>query len=396
MTDDDARNYPPGVAILRVEGREVVLVGTAHVSRDSVALVREVIEREAPDAVCLELDSRRYEALSQQRYWEALDLRQVIRKRQLATLLVNLVLFSYQKRLGTKLGVVPGSEFLEASRLARELGIEVGLCDRDIRVTLRRAWAALSFYRKSMLITLLLVSLFERPEFSEQDIDRIRQQDVLSELLQELGKTLPELKRVLIDERDTYLAQKIRKAPGRKLVAVVGAGHLKGMSKALAEPREIDLAELETVPPVALIWKVLGWSIPAVILGSIGYIWWAKGAAAAGDNALYWFFANAIPAGIGCAFAMAHPGAIAAAFFSAPFTTLSPLIGSGHVAALAQAYCQPPLVREFQTLSEDMASFKQWWLNRVLRIFLVLILTSLGGLVGVWIGGLGVVSQLFK
>jgi pheromone shutdown-related protein TraB len=396
VTDHGLRNYPPEVTILNTQGREIILVGTAHVSRESVNLVRQVIERERPDTVCLELDSRRYEALSQQRYWETLDLRQVIRKRQLATLLVNLVLSSYQKRLGMKLGVMPGSELLEASLVAKELGIEVALCDRDIRITLRRTWAALSFYRKSMLLTLLLASLFERPELTEQEIDKIRQQDVLSEVLKELGDNMPELKRVLIDERDAYLAQKIRQVSGRKVVAVIGAGHLAGMSQAISEAREVDLAELETVPPVPTVWKALGWSIPLVILGSIGYIWWAKGLVAAGNNVLYWFFANAIPAGIGCALAFAHPAAIASAFFSAPFTTLSPLIGSGHVAALAQAYFQPPLVNEFQTLSEDVASLKRWWLNRVLRIFLVLFLTSLGGIIGVWIGGVGVVSNIFK
>lgn len=396
MTDHGLRDYPPEVTILNIHGREIILVGTAHVSRESVTLVRRVIEQERPDTVCLELDTRRHEALSQQRYWETLDLRQVIRKRQLATLLVNLILSSYQKRLGMKLGVMPGSELLEASVVARELGIDVALCDRDIRVTLRRTWASLSFYRKSMLLTLLLASLFERPEITEQEIDKIRQQDALSEVLKELGKTMPEVKRVLIDERDAYLAQKIQQAPGSKVVAVIGAGHLAGMSQALADAREVDLAELEAVPPVGMAWKALGWSIPLVILGSIGYIWWAKGLVAAGNNVLFWFFANAIPAGIGCAVAFAHPAAIAAAFFSAPFTTLSPLIGSGHVAALAQAYFQPPLVNEFQTLTEDITSLKRWWRNRVLRIFLVLLLTSLGGVIGVWIGGVGVVSNIFK
>jgi pheromone shutdown-related protein TraB len=395
VTDNGARDYPPEVTIIRSRGRELILVGTAHISKNSVALVHRVIEDEHPDTVCLELDNRRYEALSQQSYWETLDLRQVIRKRQLATLMVNLVLSSYQKRLGMKLGVMPGSELLEASRVARELGIEISLCDRDIRVTLRRAWAALSFYRKSMLLAVLLTSLFEKPELTEQEVEKIRQQDALSELLKELGKAMPELKRVLIDERDAYLAEKIQQSPGQKVVAVVGAGHLSGMSKALSETRNVDLAELETIPPVSPFYKALGWSIPVLILGSIFYIGCTKGLVAAGDNLIYWFLANSIPAGIGCALALAHPAAIASAFFSAPFTTLSPVIGSGHVAAFAQAYFQPPFVSEFQTLSDDVASVRRWWLNRVLRIFLVLTLTSLGGLIGVWIGGVGVISNVF-
>lgn len=395
MNENSPHQYPSDVRIVELDGRILILVGTAHISHESVDLVREVITRERPDCVCVELDQRRHQTLSQKRVWEELDLREVIRNRQLATLLVNLILTSYQKQLGGKLGIVPGTELLEAIKAAEEGGIPFSLCDRDIRVTLRRAWHTLSLFRKAMLASLLLAAIFEKPEFSEEDLRRIRQQDVLSELMQELGKHMPVLKRVLIDERDAYLAQKIREAPGNKIVAVVGAGHLEGMFEALVTKRAIDLDELDTIPPISLAWKAFGWSLPLLIVGSILYIGWSKGAEAAGDNALYWILANSIPSAIGCAIALAHPLTIVAGFLAAPFTSLTPLVGAGYVTSFVQAYVRPPFVYEIQSVSDDIVKLKKWWGSRLLKVFLVLILTSIGSLIGTWVGGIEIVSNLF-
>ncbi|MGW8323665.1 MAG: TraB family protein, partial [Thermodesulfobacteriota bacterium] len=248
---------------LNLEGREILLVGTAHVSRASVDLVRQVIEREEPDCVCVELDERRYQALSQRARWENLDLKRLISEKQLSTLLVNLILAAYQKKLGEQLGVLPGTELLEAVRAAEERSIPVALCDRDVRVTLRRAWHATSFFRKAYLVSALIVSLFEKTELTEEELARLRETDVLSELMQELGKTLPEIKEVVIDERDAYLAEKIRSARGNRVVAVVGAGHVEGIAKILEAGKESDLEAINTIPPVSPAWKMLGLGIPA-------------------------------------------------------------------------------------------------------------------------------------
>ncbi|MEE8524751.1 MAG: TraB/GumN family protein, partial [Thermoanaerobaculia bacterium] len=204
------RGYPPEVEILDLDGRRIVLVGTAHVSHSSVELVRRVIGEEQPDRVCVELDQQRYDSLSKKKQWEALDLKQVIRKKQLPTLLLNLVLAAYQKRLGGQLGIQPGTELLEATRLASEHGIPIELCDRDVRVTLRRAARRTSFFRRLMLLSEFIVSMFDPPEISEEQIQELKRQDVLNELLEELGRHLPALKEVLIDERDAYLAESIR------------------------------------------------------------------------------------------------------------------------------------------------------------------------------------------
>ncbi len=390
------RNYPPDVHWIKVDGREFILVGTAHISRESAKLVREVIQNEQPDVVCVELDPQRYQALSQQRKWENLDLKTVIRQKQLATLMINLLLASYQKRLGQQLGVQPGVELLEAVKVAEENGIPVALCDRDIRITLRRAWNSMNLLDKVKLLTAGMAGIFEKQEISEEKLAEIRQKDVLSELITELGNAMPTLKTALIDERDTYLAQKIRAASGQRVVAVVGAGHVQGMITALQSAHERDLGEIEQIPPVSPLWKWVGWGVPAIIIGSIALIGYNKGLAAAGDNAMYWFLANGIPSSIGGLIAGAHPVTVVTAFMAAPFTSLTPVIGAGYVCAFVQAYVQPPVVKEFQTVSEDVGHLRNWWKNKLLRIFLVFILTSLGSLIGTYIGAYEIISNLLN
>ncbi|MDG2333563.1 MAG: TraB/GumN family protein [Myxococcota bacterium] len=390
-----SNDYGDDVRILDVHGRRFYLVGTAHISQHSVDLVRQVIEREQPDCVCVELDQQRYEALSQEKTFEAQDLREVIRNRQLAALLMNLLLASYQKRLGMKLGVTPGKELLEATRTAEENEIPISLCDRDVRITLRRAWAAISFWHKVQLASGIMASAFENTEISEDELARIRRQDVLSELMRELGEAMPKLKTSLIDERDAYLAHKIIESEGQKIVAVVGAGHVEGMSRAIEAGEAIDLGELETIDPVSNLWKWIGWAIPTLIVGSIGWIGYSQGFARAGENALFWFLANAIPSGLGGLLAFAHPLTSLAAFFAAPFTSLTPLIGAGYVAAFVQTWLVPPTVQEIRSVGEEIATARGWWTNRLLRILLVFILTTLGSVIGTWVGGVEIVSNLF-
>jgi pheromone shutdown-related protein TraB len=385
----------PDVHVAAVGGREFIVVGTAHISSESTALVREVIERERPDAVCLELDRQRHEALSNPKRWDALDVKQLIRDRQLAALIANLMLAAYQRKLGLALGVKPGAELLEAGCVAESLGIPVALCDRDVRVTLRRAWASLSLWKKSLLLSTFLASVFERQQLSEADLRELRQQDVLSGLMAELATSLPALKRVLIDERDAYLAQKIRETPGRRVVAVVGAGHVAGLLAALREPAPVELASLERIPPVSWLTRWLGWSIPVGVLLALVAIGITQGVDAAVRDLAFWGLVTGIPCALGAAAAFAHPITIASAFVTAPITTLTPLLGAGHVLALVQAYVQPPLVAEFESLSDDFMRPLRWWRNRLLRVMLVFILTTLGTLIGMYVGGLEIAAKLF-
>ena len=393
LVDGDA--YPEEVDILELGGRRIVLVGTAHISKESVELVRRVIEAERPDRVCLELDPQRYRALREKQKWENLDLKEIIRRKQLPTLIVNLLLGAYQKRLGGQLGIEPGSELLEGARVAEELGIPVELCDRDVRATLRRAGAATSLWRKLWLASELLASLFEPQEISEEQLAELKKKDALSELMGAVGERYPDLKKALIDERDAYLKEKIQRAEGDRLVAVVGTGHLEGIRKALVEDRPVDLEALAVIPKASPWWKVVGWGIPALILASLGFIAWKQGFGEAGNNLGFWILANSIPTAIGAALAAAHPLTILAGAIAAPITSLSPLVGAHYVTAFVQAYLRPPVVKEFKTLSDDVATLKGWWRNKLLRIVLVFILPALGSVLGTFVGGSRILSNLF-
>ena len=397
MLDQERLNkdYPSDVQVIHLGTREIILVGTAHISKDSVDLVRRVINSETPDCVCVELDAKRYETLSKKKRWESLDLKEIIRKKQLSTLLFNLMLASYQKKLGNQLGVLPGTELLAAVKTAEEKGISIALCDRDVRVTLRRAWHATSFFKKNYLLASLLAGLFDRTEITEEKLNELKKTDVLSELMLELGQALPDLKRVLIDERDTFLSERIKNAEGERIVAVVGAGHVEGIKEALLEDRHAQMEEINVIPPVSPIWKVLGWSIPAVILASLGAIAWNKGCDVAGDNIIYWILANGIPSSIGAMLALAHPLTIVSAFAAAPVTSLTPVIGAGYVTAFVQVLVQPPVVREFETVLEDMSTLIGWWKNKLLKVFLAFLLPGLGSMIGSWIGGYEIISNLF-
>ncbi|HJO24077.1 MAG: TraB family protein [Myxococcota bacterium] len=391
----DGTDWSRDVHSVAVGDREIILVGTAHISRESADLVREVIEHERPDAVCIELDPQRFAALSQKRRFDALDLKQVIRNRQLAALIANLLLATYQKKLGGKLGVTPGTELLEASRTAERLEIPISLCDRDVRVTLRRAWSALSLWKKARLVSDFLASGFESAELDEDQLRQMRERDVLSELMEDLGRALPELKQVLIDERDAYLAHRIRETEGQRVVAVVGAGHVEGMRRALEEQREIDLHALETVPPVSTVWRWVGWGVPTLVIGGLVWIGLTKGASVAGESLAFWILANGVPSTIAAAAALAHPATVAAAFFVAPVTSLTPVIGAGTVLAFVQSWVQPPLVSEFESFSDDMASPRAWWRSRLLRVLLVFVLTTIGSLIGTYVGGLEILANVF-
>jgi pheromone shutdown-related protein TraB len=388
--------YSDDVLTIHLADKTILLIGTAHISQESTDLVIQVIEQEKPDTVCIELDDKRFQALSKKKQWENLDLKQIIRNKQLSTLMVNLVLASYQKKLGGQLGIMPGTELLMAATVAKKNNIRMALCDRDVRITLRRAWHATPLWKKGYLMATLITSLFDRTELDEEKLAELRNKDVLSELMSEIGEVMPEAKKALIDERDIYMAEKIKEVPGKNIVAVVGAGHMEGIQKVITEDNREQLKSIEEIPPVSKFWKIIGWSIPAVIIMSIVTIGIQKGAGAAGANLGYWILANGIPSAIGALLAMAHPATVLSAFASAPITSLTPVIGAGYVTAFVQVMTRPPVVKEFEAVSADISSFTGWWQNKLLRIFLVFILTGFGSAIGTWVGGYRIVTNLFS
>ncbi len=368
---------------LTIEGKEIVLVGTAHISQDSVETVRRVIEDESPETVCIELDSQRYESLRNQRRWESLNLIQVIRNGQVPFLMANLALAAFQKRMGLHTGVKPGAELAAAGETAERLGVEVRLVDRDIRTTLLRAWRKTGLWKKLNLVSTLIAGLFENQKLDEAELARLRQTDTLSAMLEEMGTLLPSVKTILVDERDTYMAHFIRNAPGNKIVAVVGAAHIPGILRKLevtTTPQEI--AEISVIPAKTQLSKVIPWAIPAivVILFVSGFVLGDRERVA--GAAIAWVLANGLLAALGATIAMGHPLTVATAFVAAPITSLNPTIGAGMVTGLVQAFVAAPTVKDMERVGDDLANWRGWWSNRMTRVLLVFLFSSLGSAAG--------------
>jgi pheromone shutdown-related protein TraB len=254
----------------------------------------------------------------------------------------------------------------------------------------------MSFWQKLKFLFGGVGGLFEKQELTEEKLAELRSKDVLSEMMDELGKAMPVLKKVIIDERDQYIVEKMRQIKGDKIVSVVGAGHVNGIIKALESEVIIDLKAIEVIPKPSPVAKIIGWGIPSIIIGSILFIGYSKGLSEAGDNALFWILANGIPSAIGALIALAHPITILTAFLAAPITSLSPLIGAGYVAAFVQAYFQPPIVKDFQSVAESARKFSMWWKNKLLKVLLVFILASLGSVLGTYVGLFEIVKNVFN
>jgi len=368
---------------LDYDDKQVILVGTAHVSRESAQQVRQVIQEEQPDTVCVELCQSRYQSIRQKERWQETDIVKIIKEKKTFLLLSNLMLASFQKRIAKKLDIKPGQEMIAAIETAEEVGAEIHLADRDIRTTLSRTWRALGLWSKIKLFFQLMLSLGEVEEITEEDIEKMKQQDVLETLLAEVGKSLPVLKTILIDERDQYLAQKIRTAPGKKIVAVVGAGHIPGIKKCWKE--DVDVLALEQLPPKSKTAGILKWLIPVAILVMFVAGFFYGGAQAGKDMILWWIGANAILAGIGAIIALAHPITIVSSMLAAPLTSLNPMIAAGWVSGLVEAFSRKPKVKDLEKLPEDILSIGGFWRNKVTRILLVVVFTNIGSSIGTFV-----------
>lgn len=368
---------------LTLDNREYVLVGTAHISQDSVETVKSVIRDENPDTVCIELDELRHRALRNPRHWESLNLIQVLKQGQAPFLLANLALSSFQKRMGLQTGVKPGAELAAAAELADELGKDVRLVDREIRTTLLRAWRKASLWKKMTLFSTLLASMFDSQELNEEELTKLRQTDTLSAMLDEMAEVLPIVKTILVDERDTYMAHHIGLAPGHKIVAIVGAAHMPGILKKLGQSySSAEMAELSVIPEKTTLSKVLPWLIPAIVVGLFIAGFMAGDTQQLANAAVAWILANGVLSALGALIALGHPLTIVAAFIAAPITSLNPTIGAGFVTGLVQAFVTPPQVKDMEHVSEDIAKLSGWWRNRLTRVLLVFVFSSIGSAIG--------------
>jgi pheromone shutdown-related protein TraB len=365
------------------EDKEIFLIGTAHVSRESTQLVGTVIQEKRPETVCIELCESRYNALTQKNRWQDTDLIKVIKQKKAFLLLSNLMLASFQKRIGAKLGISPGEEMSRAIETAKSVGAAIHLADRDIRITLSRTWRLIGLWTKIKLLAQLITSLGEVDSIKEEDIEMMKKKDVLETLLSEIGESLPQLRQILIDERDQYLAYKIRNAPGKKIIAVVGAGHVPGIQTNWNEP--VDINALEQIPPKGRLFSFLKWGVPVAIVGLIFVGFFSSGIAAGAQMIRWWILANAVFGGLGAAMALAHPLTVFSAIVASPLTSLNPMIAAGWVAGLVEVLLRRPKVKDFERLSEDISSLKGFWKNKITRILLVVVLTNIGSSLGTFV-----------
>lgn len=386
MTESAATPADNGsIRRLTLDGREIILVGTAHVSQASVTMVREVIAAEQPDTVCVELDHQRHKALRNPRHWENLNLIEIIRQGQAPFLCANLALSAYQKRMGLHTGVRPGAELAAAAEEAEQRGLAVRLIDREIRTTLLRAWRRAGFWKKMSLLATLLAGMFEKQTISEEELARLRESDTLTALLDELAQVLPMVKTILVDERDLYMANEIRHSPGERIVAVVGAAHLPGIVARLGAPSPppAEIAELSVIPAPGKLGKAMQWLIPALVVGVFVIGLFAGDMSKLTTAAVGWVLATGGLSALATAAALGHPLTILAAFVAAPVTTLHPAIGVGFVTALVQAFLVAPTVRDMERAGEDIVTVRGWWRNRMTRVLLVFFLSNLGAAAGV-------------
>jgi pheromone shutdown-related protein TraB len=373
-------------------------VGTAHVSQDSVDEVARIIDEVSPDRICVELDAGRYKSKTEPQGWEDLDLKSVMKENKGFLLLANMALSSYQKKLGKQMGVSPGDEIMGAATLASERGIPLSFCDREIQVTFKRAWRLSNGWNKIKLISSLLTAVFSSEEVSNEEIERLKETNVLQSMLDEMAEELPTVKRVLIDERDEYLASKIYTAEGSRLVAVVGAGHAPGlvahMQRLEAGSVSSQVDHITKVPPPSKVGSVLSWAVVVAILGIIaaGFVrsGWDEGL----SMFLYWFAINSSLTGLAALLSLAHPVTIIVSMAAAPITALSPTLGVGMVAGILEASMRKPRVKDFEHVTEDISRFKGWFSNRIIHALMIFFTTSIFASIGTFIAFPILISKL--
>ncbi len=368
------------------------IVGTAHVSQASVDDVRRTISMTQPDTVCVELCPSRFQAMIQPDDWKKMDIYRVVKEKKSLFLLIQLILSAFYRSIARQLGVQPGAEMLAAVNVAKEQGAGLILADRDVNITLKRVWGYLSWWHKLKMLFHLLTSLILPHKVDEASIEDLKDKDQLEVVMDQMARSYPQVKKRLIDERDLYLAHSVQNAPGRVVVAVVGAGHVPGMVNAL--PTRIDTASLLELPPASMWPRILKWAIPIIILGLLLY-GLIQGPEHSVQSISIWVLVNGVFSALAVSLALAHPITIASTFVAAPLTSLNPTIAAGWVAGLVQAWVKKPTVADLEGLPGALGSVRSFWLNPVCRILLVVVLANLGSSLGTFVAGSWIASRLF-
>lgn len=364
------------------DGKVLYLIGTAHVSGDSVKFVEECINEFEPDTVAVELDKNRMDVLKNRKKYEETDIIDIFKKKKVLFFTVQLIMSGYQKKIAEKTGSAPGSEFKKAIELAEEKDLKLVNADRDISVTLKRTINSMTFKEKVKFFTGMLFG--DDKDVDENAIEELKKGDMLMQIIGEMQDEFPSLKRTILDERDRYLAANIAQNLGGKTVAVVGAAHVPGILRRLQEekPEEDSLEDINFVPKGSKVTKMIPWIIPLLIIGMFIYGFFNGNVPDTLEAAIWWVVINGTLSALGCALALGHPLTILAGFVAAPITSLNPTIGAGIVTGFVQLYLVRPRVIDLETVSQDTMHLKGWWKNKLSRTLLVSLFSSIGSAIG--------------
>jgi len=374
-----------------INGKEITIIGTAHISSESVEEVRQALEELKPDVVAIELDDERYKSMTEKKNWQEMDIVDIIKKKKVGFLFAQMILSSYQRKIAQNLKLNVGEEMSVAIQYSKETNTKLLMIDRNIQTTLLRIWHNLGWWEKVKMLTELLSSMFES-DVKEEDIESLKQGDMLQSALSEISKQFPQIAETLIFERDRIMAYKLAHASGTRIVAVVGAAHVPGIQKNLTNNESIS--QLMIVPKKKN-GNLSAWIFPIFIVGLIGLsIINAPGLAL--ETVLRFILINGSLAALGTAIALGHPLSILTAFIMAPIGILSPFLATGWFAGLTEAWVHKPKVEDFMSLQDDVLHIKGYWKNRVARILLVVLLANIFASLGSIVYSIDLIKNLFN
>lgn len=387
------------IETLIINGCHVTLLGTAHVSKASAEAVETLISANDYDAIAIELCPSRYNALIDPDSLAKMDLFNVIKSGKAAMVTASLALGAFQQKMADELGIEPGAEMKVAADLAQQSHKPVLLIDREVGTTLKRVYLNVPWWKRMELVSGLLASVMFSEKVSEEDIEKLKEGDVLDATFSQFAESSHEIYEPLVNERDQYMAHRIvndaNSGQYKTMLAVIGAGHLKGI-KAYIDSQLQDaksLEELDTIPPSSRWPKIIPWVIVALVFVGFG-IGFNRAPELGWQLVIEWVLINGGLSALGALLATAHPLTIITAFLAAPLTSLNPTIGAGMVTAATEAWLRKPRVGDFSTLKRDTVNITGWWKNRVSRTLLVFLFSTIGSAAGTYIAGFRIFEQL--
>lgn len=382
------------------DGVNYTLLGTAHVSRASVEAVVKMATGDEFDAIAVELCPARHQALTRKQQWQDMDLYRIIREKKAGLVMANLALGAYQRRIAEQFGIEPGAELKAAADAAKAHNLPLQLIDRDLATTLKRSYRAVPWYKRIMLSTGLIMSTVSTDEIDEAQIEKLKEGDILESTFTEFAQEMPELYTALIGERDRFMAARLRQEnsanEGKRILVVIGAGHLDGVAKHLAAGHNDPQAEIEALshlPPPTRWLKFIPWLIAAAVLTGF-WIGFSRSPELGWELVTLWVVINGGLAALGALIARAHPLTILSAMVAAPLTSLNPAVAAGMVTGLVESALRKPKVSDLEKLRDDVTSIKGWFSNPATRILLVFFFSNLGSAIGTWVAGFRIFGAL--